>query len=44
MSDTKQDQKFHAPGSLVLAFIFLAWFIVAYFVQWSALAKNWIVF
>ncbi len=37
-------KKSHAPGSFVLALIFLAWFIIAYFFQWSALAKNWIVY
>ena len=42
MSD--DDNKIHAPGSLVLALIFLGWFILVYFVQWTALWKNWLVY
>ncbi len=37
-------EKMHAPGSFVLGLIFLVWFIVAYFTQWAALARNWIVY
>ncbi len=35
------DNKMHAPGTFVLALIFLLWFIVIYFVQWFALWDNW---
>ena len=42
MSNNKE--KMHAPGSFVLALIFFAWFVVVYFFQWAALAKNWIVY
>lgn len=35
------DKKFHAPGSFVLALIFLAWFIIVYFTQWIALSNLW---
>lgn len=41
---SNDDNKMHAPGSFVLALIFLGWFAAAYFVQWAALAKNWIVY
>jgi hypothetical protein len=37
-------EKMHAPGSFVLALIFLAWFAVVYFTQWIALSKNWVVY
>ncbi|GAB4421975.1 MAG: hypothetical protein OHK0011_00230 [Turneriella sp.] len=39
-----QKEKMHAPGSFVLALIFLAWFMVVYFTQWLALSKNWTVY
>lgn len=39
-----EKEKMHAPGSFVLALIFLAWFAVVYFTQWIALSKNWIVY
>ncbi|MFO1480780.1 MAG: hypothetical protein U1F40_11330 [Turneriella sp.] len=41
-NDSKE--KMHAPGSFVLALIFLAWFMVVYFTQWLALSKNWTVY
>ena len=28
-------------GTLVIVFIFLAWFIVLYVLQWAFLAVNW---
>jgi hypothetical protein len=33
--------KMHAPGTLVIAFIFLAWFVVFYIFQWGLLASKW---
>jgi hypothetical protein len=39
-----QKEKMHAPGSFVLALIFLAWFAIVYFTQWIALSKNWVVY
>ena len=44
MSDNKDDDKMVAPGSFVLALIFLAWFAVVYATQWVALSQNWIVY
>lgn len=41
---SNEKEKMHAPGSFVLALIFLAWFAVVYFTQWIALSKNWIVY
>lgn len=41
---TGTKEKMHAPGSFVLALIFLAWFAIVYFTQWIALSKNWIVY
>jgi len=41
MSDDQE--KLHAPGSLVLGIIFLLWFIIIYFVQWMALSKTWLI-
>ena len=41
---SKDDTKWHAPGSFTLALIFLGWFVLAYVVQWMALAKNWFVY
>lgn len=43
MSDNGKE-KMEAPGSFVLGMIFLAWFVVVYFVQWAALSRNWIVY
>ncbi len=40
-SKKKEEQKIHAPGTLVIVFIFLAWFIVLYILQWVLLANNW---
>jgi len=45
MSDNNTPkEKMHAPGSFVLALIFLAWFAIVYFTQWLALSKNWTVY
>ncbi len=33
----------HAPGSFVIAIIFLAWCAIVYVTQWAALANNWYV-
>lgn len=41
---SNEKEKMHAPGSFVLALIFLAWFAIVYFTQWIALSKNWIVY
>ena len=38
------DNKMHAPGSFTLALIFLAWFVLAYVVQWMALGENWYIY
>lgn len=32
---------FEAPGTLVLALVFLAWFILAFVVAWSSLGQAW---
>lgn len=37
-------KKFETPGSFVLAMIFLAWFVLAYFFQWAALQQNWVIY
>lgn len=37
----KEEHKIHAPGTLVLVFIFLAWFIALYVLQWALLASRW---
>ena len=37
----KPKRKIHAPGTLVIVFIFLAWFIALYIIQWSLLARGW---
>ncbi|MEE8472170.1 MAG: hypothetical protein V3S82_03260 [Dehalococcoidia bacterium] len=37
----KEEEKIHAPGTLVIVFIFLAWFIALYVLQWALLAVNW---
>jgi hypothetical protein len=37
----KGEPKIHAPGTLVIVFIFLAWFIALYVLQWSLLARGW---
>ena len=37
----KEKDKIHAPGTLVLVFIFLGWFVTLYFLNWSALSKIW---
>ena len=33
--------KMHAPGTLVLVLIFLAWFVLLYLEQWGLLASKW---
>jgi hypothetical protein len=43
-NNNETKEKMHAPGSFVLALIFLAWFMVVYFTQWLALSKNWTVY
>ncbi|MDH5655005.1 MAG: hypothetical protein OEZ34_03800 [Spirochaetia bacterium] len=40
---SNNNEKMEAPGSLVLAIIFLVWFVVVYATQWAALTKNWFV-
>ncbi|MEK7847985.1 MAG: hypothetical protein AAB270_03580 [Chloroflexota bacterium] len=37
----KEERKIQAPGTLVLVFIFLAWFIALYVLQWALLASRW---
>lgn len=32
---------FHAPGTLALCFLFLAWFAVSYAVAWVGLSRTW---
>jgi hypothetical protein len=39
--ENDKKSKIEAPGTLVLVFIFLAWFITLYFLNWSALSKIW---
>jgi len=41
--NNKEKKKFVAPGSFVLALIFMAWFAIVYFTQWAALSENWYV-
>ena len=38
--EEKKD-KFHAPGTLVIVFIWLAWFLILYASNWLALSENW---
>lgn len=37
----KEESKMQAPGTLVLAFIFLAWFIALYLLQVALIAGRW---
>ena len=37
----ENNEKMEAPGSFVLAIVFLIWFIIIYFVQWAALSDSW---
>ena len=32
---------FEAPGTLVLALVFLAWFVLMFVVAWLSLARLW---
>jgi len=41
---SKEKEKMHTPGSFVLGLIFLGWFVLVYFVQWAALAQNWVIY
>jgi len=35
------EEEVKTPGTVVLAVIFLIWFIIIYFVQWLALGDLW---
>lgn len=37
----KTERKIQAPGTLVIVFIFLAWFIALYVLQWALLSRLW---
>lgn len=41
MAEQKKSGKIQAPGTLVLVFAFLAWFVTLYFLNWHALSKLW---
>lgn len=41
MDEEKKSGKIAAPGTLVLVFIFLAWFAALYFLNWSVLSRLW---
>ena len=43
MGKKRKKEKMEAPGTMVLAIVFLSWFILVYFVQWAALRGNWFV-
>ena len=35
--------KYHAPGTLVIVFIFLLVFVALYFIDWALLSETWSV-
>ena len=37
----KEKEKFHAPGTVVLVFIWFVWFVILYTTNWLALSENW---
>ena len=37
----KNESRFHAPGTLVLVFIFFAVFVAFYFANWALLGGTW---
>ncbi len=39
--DNQAPEKIYVPGTLVLVFIFLAWFITLYIGNWVVLSKLW---
>jgi hypothetical protein len=41
MEERRERGKIEAPGTLALVFIFLAWFVSLYFLNWSVLARLW---
>jgi len=41
MAEEQDNGKMRAPGTLVLVFIFFAWFVTLYFLNWSVLSKLW---
>ena len=34
-------EKLYVPGTVVLVFIFFAWFVLSYFGNWLTLSKLW---
>lgn len=41
MARESKKRKIETPGTVVLAFIFLAWFLVMYFLGWVGLSGVW---
>lgn len=42
MADTESGkEEIHVPGTIVLAFIFLTWFVASYFAAWWVLSHAW---
>ena len=41
MEKERKSGRIEAPGTLALVFIFLAWFMALYFINWSVLARLW---
>lgn len=38
-----EKEEIRVPGTMVLVFVFLAWFAAFYFFAWQVLSQGWIV-
>mgnify|MGYP001562362384 CR=1 FL=1 len=36
-------EEIHVPGTMVLVFIFLGWFVFFYFLGWWFLSQAWVI-
>lgn len=39
--EESRHERLHVPGTLTLVFVFLAWFVLLYVLNWMALAQLW---